>query len=62
MEKSTNALFVDDLKRRDGSLAGDLAGPLVFIEPRASAPVTFRSSKATRAGPPFSRGRAVTAA
>ena len=60
MEKYAGAPFVDDLKRHDDSLTGDLAGPLVFIEPRTSEPFTFRTSKVTRAGFPFSHGRVIT--
>eukprot|EP00959_Pyramimonas_sp_CCMP1952_P302632 6332378-Pyramimonas_sp.AAC.1 len=37
------------------------AGPLVFIEPRASEPFTFRTSKVTRTGFPLSHGRVITA-
>eukprot|EP00959_Pyramimonas_sp_CCMP1952_P470593 9496939-Pyramimonas_sp.AAC.1 len=40
---------------------GDLTGLLVFIEPRTSEPFTFRASKVTRAGFPFSHGRVITA-
>eukprot|EP00959_Pyramimonas_sp_CCMP1952_P271577 5677647-Pyramimonas_sp.AAC.1 len=60
MEKYTCAPFVGDLKRHDDSVTRDLAGPLVFIEPRASEPFTFRTSKVTRTGFPFSHGRAIT--
>ena len=60
MEKYASAPFVDDLERHDESLTGDLTGPLVFIEPRTSEPFTFRTSKVTRTGFPFSHGRVIT--
>ena len=60
MEKYKGAPFVDDLKSHDESLTGELTGPLVFIEPRTSEPFTFRTSKVTRTGFPFSHGRVIT--
>eukprot|EP00959_Pyramimonas_sp_CCMP1952_P086090 1800854-Pyramimonas_sp.AAC.1 len=54
MVKCAGAPFVGDLERRDDSLAGVLAGSLVFIERRTSEAFTFRASKVARAGFPFS--------